>query len=264
VPTAIGAVRPKIDRANKHICDLDVALGAFFDSRPYSAEFKDDLNAGQRIYYISTLQDVPAEIICIVADVLQNLRSALDHLAYQLVLAAHGTPDTNTAFPVFDDPAKYKAESTRKVKGMRQQAVDAIEAVKPYKGGNDLLWRLHRLNNIDKHRLLLAVASHQVAHTMTPSERKMAEDLYARVGKPLPNMMPLISIDAAKFAPLKAGDELLRIPIAELEPYTHFHLDVAFNEPEIVEGELVLQTLRNMANMVDSLVTSFVQFLLSF
>ena len=40
---------------------------------------------------------------------------------------------------------------------MRQEAVKAIDRLKPYGGGNDFLWRLHGLNNIDRHRLLFTV-----------------------------------------------------------------------------------------------------------
>ena len=43
---------------------------------------------------------------------------------------------------------------------MRQDAIDAIRALEPYKGGKgENLWVLHRLNNIDKHRLIVTVGS---------------------------------------------------------------------------------------------------------
>jgi hypothetical protein len=38
---------------------------------------------------------------------------------------------------------------------MRDAAIERIERLKPYKGGNDPLWRIHELDNIDKHRTLL-------------------------------------------------------------------------------------------------------------
>jgi hypothetical protein len=41
---------------------------------------------------------------------------------------------------------------------MRADAIAAIDAAKPYKGGNEPLWRIHELNNIDKHRSLFSVA----------------------------------------------------------------------------------------------------------
>src|SRR5258705_31662 len=48
-----------------------------------------------------------------------------------------------------------KANSKAKIKGVNQAGVAIFDATKPYKGGDDRLWALHRLNNIDKHRLLL-------------------------------------------------------------------------------------------------------------
>ena len=52
---------------------------------------------------------------------------------------------------------------------MRKDAVDAIDAIKPYKGGNDTLWRLHGLNNIDKHRLLITVGLAYRFQSVTPN-----------------------------------------------------------------------------------------------
>jgi hypothetical protein len=84
----------------------------------------------------------------------KNLRSGLDHLAYALFMVGprgtSGSPAKHVYFPISDDSTKYVAESRGKVKGMRRDAIDAINAVKPYKGGNDTLWVLHKLNNVDK------------------------------------------------------------------------------------------------------------------
>ena len=47
---------------------------------------------------------------------------------------------------------------TRKIGGAREKAIDNILQTKPYKGGNQALWRLHALNIRDEHRLLLTAA----------------------------------------------------------------------------------------------------------
>ncbi len=44
-----------------------------------------------------------------------------------------------------------------KLMGMRPAAVRAIDELKPYKGGNDQLWRIHELDIIDKHHALFTV-----------------------------------------------------------------------------------------------------------
>ena len=41
---------------------------------------------------------------------------------------------------------------------MLPEAVEAIDKLKPYKGGNDALWRIHELDNVDKHRSLFTLA----------------------------------------------------------------------------------------------------------
>jgi hypothetical protein len=69
---------------------------------------------------------------------------------------------------------------------MRQEAIDAIDATKPYAGGNDALWRIHKLNNVDKHRLLITVGSMvrsvDIGSDMTRRMRKAFPD------RKIPNM----------------------------------------------------------------------------
>ncbi len=60
-------------------------------------------------------------------------------------------------FPIAEDFTTYEARKAGQVEGMRDDAKRAIDAARPYKGGNDALWRIHSLNNADKHRNLLTV-----------------------------------------------------------------------------------------------------------
>ena len=71
----------KLERAKKHILDLESEWTTFLKTKPYHVVFKDDLQTGERIYYVERVNDIPPVILVIVGDVLQNLRSALDHLA---------------------------------------------------------------------------------------------------------------------------------------------------------------------------------------
>jgi hypothetical protein len=87
----------KIQRAGKNVEDLQAACDAFFDSHPYVIESKDDLHTRERSYYLVSMKGVPDEIAAICGDVLYNLRSALDHLAYHLVASATGKPPAHTS-----------------------------------------------------------------------------------------------------------------------------------------------------------------------
>jgi hypothetical protein len=130
--------RAKIERAKRHIDDLQLAVRRFLDSRPYEVRTKDDPKMGKRIYYVSRVDPMPRAIAAITGDVLQNLRSTLDYIAYQAVTVGLGVPPAKpweVEYPVADDASKYPDLRDRKVKGAKQDALDAIDATKPYKGG---------------------------------------------------------------------------------------------------------------------------------
>jgi hypothetical protein len=105
-------------------------------------------------------------------DAIQCLRSALDHLAFELALAftVRMTNDVerDSGFPILSDvdrrgalgqgPAKWRASGHVKVRALDPAAQTVIEQLQPYHRGHafetDPLWVLATLNNIDKHRAL--------------------------------------------------------------------------------------------------------------
>jgi hypothetical protein len=102
------------------------------------------------------------DLLAMAGDVLHNLRSALDHLVYHLALVAD--PDASddvlrkVAFPIGKSLEDYRTLRTRKMEGViESRAVEFIDSLKPYKSGNEALWRLNEANNIDKHRKLISV-----------------------------------------------------------------------------------------------------------
>ncbi len=161
VSDRLAGARAKVERAKQHINELDTILGAFFRTNPYRVGTKRDPQTRRLIYYLVSVRDVPPEISVVAGEVLQSMRSALDHLAYQLVLVGTGQSDPfyHVYFPIFDSSSEYEAKKLKQIRGMRQDAIDAIDELKPYRGGNDTLWRLHKLNLVDKHRLLVTVGS---------------------------------------------------------------------------------------------------------
>jgi hypothetical protein len=210
---SIDRLRIKIQRAEKHVRDLKAEIEAFFNTKPYAIGTKRNPQTRQLIYYLTSVREVPERIAAIAGDVLQNLRSALDHLAYRLFMVGKppGTPAKHVYFPISDNAAKYRTESPGKVKGMRQDAIDAIKAFKPYKGGNDTLWIIHKLNNIDKHRFVLLVGSafnsfDAGAHVFG----RLAANSHPAFAEALAAMEPLhlFLCPADRMFPLKAGDEL--------------------------------------------------------
>jgi len=152
-------VRVKIERAKTYLLDLETELGTFRDESLNVVGSKGDFKTGQSTHFHVNLPILPFEALAAAGDVVHNLRSALDHLAYQLVIVGSGKePSRQVEFPIAKDFATYEADKTRKVKGMRDLEIKHIDNLKPYKGGNQALWRIHELDNIDKHRTLFTVA----------------------------------------------------------------------------------------------------------
>jgi len=258
---AIATIRVKIDRAKHHIVDLERQISAFLDTKPYKVGAKRDPETRKPIYYIVSVAETPISIAAVAGDACQNLRSALDHLAFRLVVIGLGGTIPNhpeyIGYPIADSQAQYPSFRDGKVKGARQEAKNAIDATKPYPGGNDTLWRLHKLNNIDKHRLLLTVGSaFRSLDIGAEMQRLMKETFPER--KIASVEMPMFIRPADRLFPLKAGDELyIGGPDHAINEKMQFRFDVALGEPGIIEGEPLHKTIHDMADLVDNVVLSF-------
>jgi hypothetical protein len=252
----------KVEWAEEQIGDLESALRRTFPrTRPYSIRFEDDPKTRERTYYVVSVPDIPLNITLRAGDILQNLRSALDHLACHLVAKTSGRSavSTRTCFPIANDAAEYMSVfSRRKIEGMGQDAIDAIDAIKPYKGGNDALWRIHQLNSIDKHRLLLTACSTHAGYRATPGQRRRMQESFmaSNPGKPASELREVF-MSVAVTVPLNAGDKLITLPFSELEQNMKFLIEVAINEPQIIECKPIIPTLHGMSKVVKDIITGF-------
>ena len=160
-------IRVKIERAKKHLRDLAAEILTLTHTTIVHRDPKTGVPPNPITFMwnpdFKTVPTLSFDVVAISGDIIHNLRSALDHLAHQLVFVGspHLTTSTisrNIGFPIAESMAKYEAIKVGKVEGMRPEAKKAIDRLKPYKGGNDPLWRVHELDNIDKHRALFTVA----------------------------------------------------------------------------------------------------------
>jgi hypothetical protein len=103
-----------------------------------------------------------------VGDFVHNLRSALDHFVWQLVLLDGGKPSRESAFPVATHGQAYwcvrkdgsPSIRDRCLRGVSEAHRTRIDALQPYRAGEGApehaLYLLNRLWNMDKHRVLHA------------------------------------------------------------------------------------------------------------
>lgn len=254
-------IRSKINRANEHLADLEIEIGSFYATKPYDFRVERDPKTGEGVCYLTRCDDIPAQVSIIAGDAIHNLRSALDYLAYQLVyVGTSGSgPFSNVYFPIVKSPDKLDAAIEGKVGGARKEAKDAIRAVKPYEGGNNLLWHLHRLDIIDKHRLLVA-ASSTGFRNLGPQDLERLRKLWAESYRSTPDLCPLTGAEwlPLKTFPLKAGAELVRgLTDAEINQQYKLHCFPAFNEPGTIERQSILGTLKSMSDLVDDITNDF-------
>lgn len=257
------SARLKIERAKEHVADMESGLQRFHALNPYHVGVKRDPNTRRPTYFMLSVAPVPRRISLLVGETIHCLRSALDHIAYELFIANGGTPTAakHVYFPISDSAAKYKTEGLGKVKGLAQTAINAINATEPYDGGNGRwLWVLHKLNNIDKHRLLIVVVSaHRNVDVSAIFAREFAKLPSGRFkGLQIP---PIPLMPADRKCPLKSGDELFTdAPDAEFDQNIKFTFTVSFGEPGILEGEPVVESLHQMTNLVSSILTRLLPF----
>lgn len=261
----LEAVLSKVERSQKHLDELRSELAAFLATTPYTIGTTRDPETRRLIYYVTGVLDTPVSIALIAGDVLQNLRSALDHLAHQLIAIGTGRPGPflYAYFPILNDAAGYKAGKNGLIKGMRPEAVKTIDAIKPYKGGNDPLWRLHKLNQIDKHRVLITVGSvfqsvdlggyglRNMLKAMPP-DSPTREALAEMVEK---NALQAFFKPANRTFPLKVGEALfIDGPDAEVDEKLQFRFEVVLSESNITEGEPLVETLEAITASVGNVI----------
>jgi hypothetical protein len=227
-------VLDKYDWAEKHIHKLNAFIRELREIKPIFTSSKTNLETGEITYYIEQVPPIPSSVPLIVGDILHSLHGALDYLACGLV----DVPTSNTKFPIAHNAETYVSHRDRVIPGLRKDACEELDRIRPYQGGDLLLWELHMLNIIDKHRLLLTMCIINPARTLTPDE--MAT--YETVGpKTITTSLPSGIQAALEFVnkppvPLDAGKELLTLTASQAHQNVRFYFAIGINEPGLAKG----------------------------
>jgi len=256
----IKQVSQKIKRAKQHIAELKNQLCAFIDNDPYKVGAKQDSSTGKLIYYITNIEPIPDDLALIAGDAIQNLMSSLDHLAYQLVCSDTEDNPPNPRwiyFPIADDFSKYEAKKSGKMKGASQETFDKIDLLKPYKEGNDLLWNLYRLNNIEKHRLLFTVGSQAAGLNIGQLMTNHVREIFPAESVAALESMNLFVRPANNGFPLSEGFVLYVGGVDEKpNPKQQFRFEVVLDESGIVDGKPLLEILNQFVEVVENVFDS--------
>jgi hypothetical protein len=252
----LKGIRLKIKRAKHHISDCEVLARAPNKSGFYGLKPEQDPKTGDIFYRIWFPRDPPDEFALVAGEAIHQLRSSLDHLAWQLVEANGGLPDDKTGFPICKTPPKKKAGFERKVMGICPGAISVINALQPYQSGDDALWKLQELNNIDKHRFLY-VAIHALADATVHRSKPAVPGAETTV---------TASFSGSQRVMLQNGAIVIGITkhtkdTSQVNENFNVTFDIAFRDPQIVQGESVLPLLHQFVGFIDGVVNQFIGFL---
>lgn len=148
--------RLKVERAKKHINDLDIELRTFLKTDFYDIRVDKDGKTGNQSIKLET-KPVPASLGLIVGDAIHNARAALDLLVSDAFRQKTGVSSDFIKFPFYETRERLvKACAGGDIEKTGTNAVQLItDMIKPYRGGDDILYALHDLDILDKHLLLL-------------------------------------------------------------------------------------------------------------
>lgn len=157
-PSLEGPLR-KIERADEHIQSLTTDISSFLDSCGYQvrSEFKGNPPSLYLTIEEVNFPPVPDQFSILAGEAIYHLRSALDHLVYQLVRVNKNEPTRKNAWPILGKENHGILE--RKIRGVSDIASEIIKSYQPYNLGTrykeHLLWRLKNLNDWDKHNFVI-------------------------------------------------------------------------------------------------------------
>jgi hypothetical protein len=159
----------KLARAEQLILELDRVNRRFFRRNTPLAEIIQDPTTRRQRLIASNVKAPPVAHSIIVGDVLYNLRSCLDHVVHQLIVAHTGKEPTYRTyeFPVFVTEKKFDENINRLLRDVSPDGVQRVRQVQPFtfaRPSDTALFALNELGLVDKHRVpLLAVIRGRVS-----------------------------------------------------------------------------------------------------
>ena len=256
----VGDLQLKVERAKKHLSDFETAV--FRNPDPNKASYAPSLyHDGDRkgIFakpHHGSEPDIEWGIV--LGDVFHQLRATLDHMLY--AIAAARRPLTNKEarnlhFPIFEDETHFDAD-WRVTQNFWEPVIgtDAFAELKltqpyqryPIAPMTDPLWRLHKLDAIDKHRTILVLNKGW----------DLSAGAWPKSGNgPIPLML--------SSQPVKPGAELFAAEWPDAEPprevyVKQFSSNIVFTGTDgLCDGASVIPTTQDMIATVSDVIDRF-------
>lgn len=234
-----------VDWAISQFPTFEEKVGAW-RKNAYSVRIETDPQSGKKAYYV-TLGAIPPLINAAAGSILHDIRTSLDMLAVALAERNGHSAPKDVYFPICEDLRAFldtrRGGGKEKIKRLSTADQAAIEGLKPYKGGNDLLYALHHLDITSKHRRLIHIDKFPRGISIAPKDGSgvgIGTVEINRAWRSFEDQAPVVWT-----APHIADCDI------------DIGIFVAFDEGGAVEGEQVIASLRKFAGLANSIIRLF-------
>src|SRR5215831_2555648 len=130
----LSGVLAKLDRAEEHRLEFDGLVEDYVGGEPYTIYSQYDPETGWHTLRWQALREPPLQRLALVfGDMISNLRTTLDYLVWQLVLAAGNRPGRRSSFPVVRRAKDWAVQGRTALRGIEPRWVGEIESRQPYR-----------------------------------------------------------------------------------------------------------------------------------
>lgn len=226
-----------IERLNYCKAELATAkagVQAFFNSH---LEIDEIVTPAFKTIRLRITSDLPPDVVIRTGSIVHEARASLDALACCLA-TRNGNTTKSVYFPISKNGAVFALDGMSKIKKLSAADQQTIVALKPYGGGDDLLFGFHEFDRTRKHvRLNAAISRMRGLQIRRPSNFNIIRT--APITTLTNDWQPLcvVSLDTD----------------AELE----FPTQVEFAEPEQLKGSEIIEGVGKFISRVGEIVNLF-------
>jgi hypothetical protein len=209
-------LQAKVDRADELRQSIEREINEYLLAGPFRLRDQMLPDPPRFEVFVDSIDPPPPRLGVLVGDFVHNLRSALDHVVWQLALTRGDEPSTELQFPIVSDRERWPGAVRRRLPDVPDEAVRLIETMQPYHHDDPMthpLAVLRDLSNEDKHRVILEAMSVPVEPTPPTVE-----------GEDVAESMEL---DMAWGAPYEPGARVLTAYYTPTGPRPRFHITSA-------------------------------------
>jgi len=157
-PDSFYSAKLRISRAEEHLQDLETKIDSFLAEKPYARAVDPDPDGIHEVYKIRLTKPFPYRWRILATEIIEHLRSSLDHAVWASSYLYSGSVNELNVFPFSSDPIKWENRMKGFCKEVHPDIQTLLRAFKPYPGGNNDLYILNDLCGSSKHVLIIFVA----------------------------------------------------------------------------------------------------------